>query len=349
MNKLRLLLLFFYILISSSLMSQVFNPDLPFIQGKPSSWSGNPTIKGRFFHPQYPMNKSFSDVMKWKKMKNPYELEKKNDTFQLPISQDLNALKSDSTDGIFWLGHATFVIRINGIQFITDPVFGKATVLKRFSKLPVQVEELPQSHYLLMSHDHRDHCDKRSLKLLKKLNPNLKFYSGLNMDKILKQFLKGSEGQVAGWYQKYQTDSFELYFLPTRHWAKRGFFDTNKRLWGSFILKIGGKTIYFGGDSGYSSHYKEIAELFPDIDYAILGIGAFEPEWFMETNHASPEKAYQEIKDLNAQYMIPMHYGTFDLSDEPVCYPQKMLETIKESRKDSSIIIPNLGGNLIVH
>lgn len=190
MNKLRLLLLLFNILISPSLMSQVFNPDLPFIQGKPSSWSGNPTIKGRFFHPQYPMNKSFSDVMKWKKMKNPYELEKKNDTFQLPIAQDLNALKSDTTDGIFWLGHATFVIRINGIQFITDPVFGKATVLKRFSKLPVQVEELPQSHYLLMSHDHRDHCDKRSLKVLKKLNPNLKFYSGLNMDKILKQFLK---------------------------------------------------------------------------------------------------------------------------------------------------------------
>lgn len=347
MNKLWLVLLVFSIQFSHSLMSQVYNPELPFIEGKPSQWNGNPTLKGRFFHPQYPMNKSFSDVMKWKKMKNPYEQDKKNDTSQLPISHDLSDLKSDTTDGIFWLGHATFVIRINGIQFITDPVFGKATVLKRFSTLPVAIDQIPSTNYLLMSHDHRDHCDRKSLKLLKKLNPSLKYFSGLNMDGVLRRYLNGSEGQVAGWYQQFKTDSFELYFLPTRHWAKRGLFDTNKRLWGSFILKIRGTTIYFGGDSGYSTHYKEIAEMFPDIDYAILGIGAFEPEWFMESNHSSPEKAYQAFKDLKAKRMIPMHYGTFDLSDEPVCYPQQMLEKIKESRKDSSIIIPNLGGNLM--
>lgn len=347
MNKLRLVLLVFSIQFSHSLMSQVYNPELPFIERKPSQWNGNPTLKGRFFHPQYPMNKSFSDVMKWKKMKNPYEQDKKNDTSQLPIAHDLSDLKSDTTDGIFWLGHATFVIRINGIQFITDPVFGKATVLKRFSTLPVAIDQIPSTHYLLMSHDHRDHCDRKSLKLLKKLNPSLKYFSGLNMDGVLRRYLNGSEGQVAGWYQQFKTDSFELYFLPTRHWAKRGLFDTNKRLWGSFILKIRGTTIYFGGDSGYSTHYKEIAEMFPDIDYAILGIGAFEPEWFMESNHSSPDKAYQAFKDLKAKRMIPMHYGTFDLSDEPVCYPQQMLEKIKESRKDSSIIIPNLGGNLM--
>ncbi len=349
MNKFKGLLLFFHSIIFPALMSQIYNPELPFIEGKPNEWKGNPTVKGRFFNPLYPMNNSFSDVMKWKKMKNPYELEKKNDTFQLPIAEDLSDLKSDTTDGIFWLGHATFVIRINGVQFITDPVFGRAAVLKRFSTMPVEIQALPKTHYLLMSHDHRDHCDRNSLRLIKKLNPSIEFFSGLNMENILKSYLKGANGQTAGWYQQYKTDSFELYFLPTRHWAKRGLFDTNKRLWGSFILKINGKTIYFGGDSGYSSHYKEIAELFPDIDYAILGIGAFEPEWFMETNHASPEKAYLAFKDLKAKYMIPMHYGTFDLSDEPVGYPQKMLEKIKESRKDSSIIIPNLGGNLIIH
>jgi L-ascorbate metabolism protein UlaG (beta-lactamase superfamily) len=104
--------------------------------------------------------------------------------------------------------------------------------------------------------------------------------------------------------------------------------------------------IYFGGDSGYGSHYKDIAKLFPEIDYAILGIGAYEPEWFMESNHSSPEKAYQAFLDLGAKYLIPMHYGTFDLSDEPIGKPQEVLESIKINKGDDRVIIPQLGGNL---
>jgi L-ascorbate metabolism protein UlaG (beta-lactamase superfamily) len=167
------------------------------------------------------------------------------------------------------------------------------------------------------------------------------------MDEILCKFLPKASGQTAGWYQQYITEGFELYFLPARHWAKRGLNDTNRRLWGSFLLKINGKTIYFGGDSGYGSHYKDIAKLFPEIDYAILGIGAYEPEWFMQDNHSSPEKAYQAFKDLKARYFIPMHYGTFDLSDEPIGKPQRELEKIKELQQDNSVIIPILGENLL--
>jgi L-ascorbate metabolism protein UlaG (beta-lactamase superfamily) len=90
-----------------------------------------------------------------------------------------------------------------------------------------------------------------------------------------------------------------------------------------------------------------VAALYPQIDYAILGIGAYEPEWFMEDNHSSPTKAYQAFKDLNAKYFIPMHYGTFDLSDEPLGKPQRELEEIKRASQDSGIIIPVLGANLL--
>ncbi len=327
----------------------VYNEELTFINGVDSlfNWKGNPVLKNQYQNHEFPLTKGFSEVWKWKSKKNPYELEKKQDTFRLPISENLQDLKNGKKDGIFWLGHASFVIRINGIQFITDPVFKKASVIKRWSKLPIKPEELPPTNYLLMSHDHRDHCDKASLRKMIKYNPEMQFFTGLNMMKLLKKFLNDADGQQAGWYQQYKTEGFELYFLPTRHWAKRGFTDTNKRLWGSFILKIGEMCIYFGGDSGYGSHYKDIAKLFPKIDYAILGIGAYEPEWFMEDNHSSPAKAYQAFKDLGAKHLIPMHYGTFDLSDEPIGKPQRELEKIKAITQDSGIIIPILGANLL--
>lgn len=325
-----------------------YNTELRFIKGVDSliGWKGNQLHKGRYVNHEFPMTNSFTDVWKWKKKKNPYETVKKKDTFQLPVASDLTSILDSNKDGIFWLGHATFVIRFGGRQFITDPVFNKATVVKRESPLPIDPKLLPETHTILMSHDHRDHCDKTSLRKLKMWNPKINYYSGLNMSKLLGKFLNGSPGQVAGWYQQYKTDGFELYFLPTRHWSKRSLNDTNKRLWGSFILKINGVCIYFGGDSGYGSQYKDIAKLFPEIDYAILGIGAYEPEWFMESNHSSPEKAYQAFLDLGAKYLIPMHYGTFDLSDEPIGKPQEVLESIKIKKGDDRVIIPQLGGNL---
>lgn len=317
------------------------------------SWSGNPLLNGRYVNLEFPTPpRGFGDVMKWKRMKNPYEAEKKIDRFRLPIAEDLNDLKSDSADGIFWLGHATFIIRVNGVQIITDPVFGKATVVKRMSDLPLPIQEIPPNRVLLMSHDHRDHCDKNSLQLLQKKSTDLQYFSGLNMEGLLGGLLKkGTRGQTAGWFQEYKVDSslgFRLWFLPTRHWAKRGLYDTNKRLWGSFVIQFNsGLTIYFGGDSGYGNHYKKLAALFPRIDYAILGIGAYEPEWFMEENHASPEKAYQAFVDLGATYFIPMHYGTFDLSDEPIGHPEKVLKQIKQREQNLGIIIPVLGANLL--
>ncbi len=323
-----------------------YNPELRFIHHR-EDWKGNPIVKGMYVNHEFPQMNGFKDVLKWKRMKNPYEKLKKMDTFEMPIKVD-SVIFDKSQDGIFWLGHATFLIRFGGKQFITDPVFKKAAVVKRHSKLPVKIKELPESDIVLMSHDHRDHCDKNSLRKLRKQNPEIQYYSGLNMDKLLKKYLRKAPGQTAGWFQQYNTQGlgFELYFLPTRHWSKRGLFDTNKRLWGSFILVIDGVTIYFGGDSGYGSHYKEIATLFPHIDYAILGIGAYEPEWFMESNHSSPAKSYQAFLDLNAQHLIPMHYGTFDLSDEPIGYPIQVLEDIKKREGDSRIVIPSLGENL---
>ena len=326
------------------------NPSLPFIERK-TIWTGNPVKNGMYQNDEFPFLHQFKDIKKWKSQKNPYELQKKQDTTRLQVFPNAETLICDTGDGVFWLGHATFLIRLGGKTFLTDPVLGKASgLMKRYSPLPVALDKLPKIDYILMSHDHRDHCDKGSLKLIAKRNPELKYFSGLQMDGLLTKFMKGSQGQVAGWYQQYTLEGhlFKLYFLPTRHWGKRWFSDTNKRLWGSFMLEIDGVVIYFGGDSGYGSHYKEIAELFPKIDIAILGIGAFEPEWFMEQNHASPQKAFQAFLDLNAHYMVPMHYGTFDLSDEPICLPGSLIKEIAvKNEKTQQVLIPMLGQNIL--
>lgn len=341
----------------SSLVSRVvvegkyaFNGALKYHPLK-SDYLGTPLKNGRYHNPDYPFLLSFKDVRKWKKQTNPFLEFKKSDTFQLPVSSDLAWINDDSMDGVAWLGHATFFIRLGGVTLITDPVFGNASrVLKRYSQLPVKPENLPAIDYVLLSHDHRDHMDYLSMRALSKMNPNAQYLCGLSTGKLLKRFNRNGYIQEAGWYQQYQLDdqNVRITYLPTRHWCRRWITDTNKHLWGAFVIEVGGKVIYFGGDSGYGKHYLETKELFPNIDLAILGIGAYQPEWFMESNHSSPAKAYQSFLDLGANFMVPMHYGTFDLSDEPIGEPaERLLEIATENKMTQRVLIPALGQNIM--
>jgi L-ascorbate metabolism protein UlaG (beta-lactamase superfamily) len=126
--------------------------------------------------------------------------------------------------------------------------------------------------------------------------------------------------------------------------------DTNKRLWGGFVLEANNNRILFEGDSGYDErNYTELAEVFGTFDYAILGIGAYEPAWFMRANHQSPEDALKAFTKLNASRFIPMHYGTFDLSDEPLSQPLKRLAAEAKRRNvTSSLDILVIGKPLLI-
>jgi L-ascorbate metabolism protein UlaG (beta-lactamase superfamily) len=166
------------------------------------------------------------------------------------------------------------------------------------------------------------------------------------MKELVKDFTKSEKVQEAGWYQKYDTgdNPLSITFVPSHHWSKRGLWDTNKRLWGGFVIEGDGKRIFFGGDSGYDSHYQQIGEIFERFDYVVLGIGAYEPIWFMKPNHQSPEEALKAFQDLNADRLIPMHYGTFNLSDEPLGQPLKGLRDAAEKLQlTSKVVIPVIG------
>lgn len=321
------------------------NPDLK-TQNAPENWQGTPVDEhGRFRNLNHIFSAELKDVFRWKFQHNPFKEQKNAEIYNPEIFTD-NSWLEKTDDIIVWLGHSTFYIRIDGIKILTDPVFGDILSVKRRSIFPVDIKLLINLDYILLSHDHRDHLDKKSLNVLSKLNPNVRYLTGLRMKEIVKEFTRSDIIEEAGWYQQFNTDNqpINITFVPSRHWSKRGLFDTNLRLWGGFVIEAKGKQILFGGDSGYDTHYKNMANVFGGFDFAILGIGAYAPEWFMSSNHQSPKDALKAFGELNAKYLIPMHYGTFDLSDEPLGEPLKQLVSIAEYENlEEKLIIPAIG------
>ncbi len=321
----------------------VSNPALPLILPK-EKWKGTPmNAQGRFFHPDYPFELSWRDVFKWKLLhKNPYAEKKKNDSWKPTVVKDNGFLKH-SHDAAVWLGHASFFFRLNGLNILVDPVFGKLSpFMPRHSELPVPADKFRDIDLILITHDHRDHCDKESLSFLFKNNPRAKVITGLGMGKTIRSWSQGNPITEMGWYQVFEMEKegLKIFYLPTRHWCRRFLNDLNERLWGAFVLQTADSTLYFGGDSGYGKHFTETASLFPEIDIAFLGIGAFAPEWFMQSNHMSPAAAFRAFRDLGAKKLVPMHYGTFDLSDEPIGEPLHLIKNIAETEHAKAEIHP---------
>jgi L-ascorbate metabolism protein UlaG (beta-lactamase superfamily) len=293
-----------------------------------ADWKGTPVDENdRFVNHEFPYLPKFSKMLKWALSTNPQKQEKQNDTARLEILDPTEFLESEK-DGILWMGHASFFIRLGGKSILLDPVFGEPSFLKPLVKMPSPIEKIKRVDYVLLSHDHRDHADENSIRAIAQKFPNASFYGGLRMEELLKDWIQPSnQVQTAGWFQQFNLpdESVKITFLPVRHWCKRGLFDTNHILWGGYVIEGAGKTIYFSGDSGFGSHYKETAELFPQIDYFLIGIGAYKPRFMMEENHNTPEEAVKAFTDAKAKMLVPMHYGRFDMADEPPSEPLKLL------------------------
>jgi L-ascorbate metabolism protein UlaG (beta-lactamase superfamily) len=137
-------------------------------------------------------------------------------------------------------------------------------------------------------------------------------------------------------------------FLPARHWSKRSLFDTLETLWGGYMIQSADFGVYHAGDSGWFGGFAEIAKRFDRIDVAMLPIGAYAPRWFMEPSHISPEEAVRAATVLLARNLIPVHYGSFVLSDEPLTEPPAMLEKAAEGAEfDRARILP-IGGTWLL-
>jgi L-ascorbate metabolism protein UlaG (beta-lactamase superfamily) len=301
-----------------------YNKELKFVK---AGWTGNLlNSKGLYTNLYGDDIKSLGDVWRWMRGAKPLAKLKKDQRTSLTFQQIEN-IADKSNNAIIPLGHASFIVDLNGKRLLIDPVVAANRFLKRFTPIPFPIPEMNNVDYLLLSHNHRDHIDKSSVQQLSVVNPNAIILTGLEIGKILRGWGVKNQIQEAGWYQQYNTDdTLDIDYLPAQHWSRRWLTDTNVNLWGSFMItdKVAGKTIYFASDSGYGKHFADIGNVY-DIGIAMIGIGAYEPQWFMHTAHTGPSDAVKAFHDLKAKKWIPMHYGTFDLSDEPVFYPEQFL------------------------
>ncbi|WP_210410061.1 MBL fold metallo-hydrolase [Leptospira langatensis] len=278
--------------------------------------------------------KSPIDILKWKLIgpKDPPATEGLTEEVPLVLertSKDLIA--PEGKIRVVWFGHATVWISSteNGktVNVLTDPIFEAPILVNRLVKLPIPKESLPQVDFVVISHAHRDHLDRETLRFLRSKNPKLQILLPSGMKSFSESEELGSSiSQELG--QTTSKDSVKITFLPAHHWSRMGISDTNQYFWGSYALETQNKVVYFAGDTGYSSHFKNIsARLGKPVDLALLPIGAYKPRWFMKYAHIGPEEALLASKDLNAKSFAPIHWGTFPLGDD---LPQEPLLDLKQ-------------------
>ena len=299
------------------------NPNLEIIK---KDWKGNVFINGRYYNDSVVTKAPIWSVVKWKLSSNPQKKEKKSDPFRLQTSTTSNF--QNGKDKIVWFGHSSFYISINGVKILTDPCYYDLPGIKREVPIPYDIASIGSVDYLLISHDHRDHFQKRSVEEIVSYNPSIIALIPLGADRLFDGDLSKVKILEAGWYQEYklEDENIRIIFLPAKHWSRRGLSDYNKVLWGSFLIISDNTKIFFAGDSAYDDViFKEIEEIFGTIDICIFPIGAYAPQFLMAEEHMTPEEAGVAYKDMAGKRFIPMHYGTYDLSDEPLGEPIRRL------------------------
>ena len=254
-----------------------------------------------------------------------------DDDFHLKVNFLTPALLKSDHDFIVWLGHATFYIQLNGIKILTDPVASDIIMYPRLAPFPINIQDL-EPDIVLISHGHFDHLDLKSLELLNVYTKKTKLLLPSNLSSYIKKEANSSE---LAWGESFVDKELTITALPASHWHRRGAFDFNRALWCSFMIESKGKSIFFAGDTAFDKHFEDIAQEF-SIDIALMPIGAYLPREVMKDNHMDPQEALVASQVLKAKKMIPYHYGTFQLSDEPVGEPHSWITRLA---KNSSVAI----------
>jgi N-acyl-phosphatidylethanolamine-hydrolysing phospholipase D len=237
------------------------------------------------------------------------------------VQYDSSAIAREPS--LTWIGHSTFLVRMDGVTFLTDPMFSdRASPFsfmgpRRMVPPGVPLEELPAVTFALLSHDHYDHADLATVKRLAQRGVRFVVPRGLG------EWVRGAGGQAIelDWWQEVALDGVRIHCVPAQHFSGRSLRDQRRRLWAGWVVSGPSRRFYHIGDSGYSADFKEIGERLGPIDLATVPIGAYLPAAMMHRVHVTPEEALKVGRDVRARRVVAMHFGTFDLADEPLDEP----------------------------
>jgi len=277
-----------------------------------------------------PRRHGFSDLLRWRLGLGPRE------TPPIPpeeippyrpelVEPDRRAIRTPDPAKIqiTWIGHSSFLIQADGLAILTDPVFSdRASPVsfigpRRLAPPGLKFEDLPLLDAVLISHDHYDHLDASTIK---RLGPRPRYFVPLGLAAWFGK-LKDRRISEMDWGDASSIGPVVVHMVPARHFSGRAPFSFNRTLWAGYVIETRRGRVYFAGDTGYSPHFKEIAARFGPIAVALLPIGAYRPWWFMQPMHMDPADAVRASLDLGAAVSVPMHWGTFRQSDEPMGEP----------------------------
>ena len=261
------------------------------------------------------------------------------------VIKDLN--NNLKNDYIAWIGHATFLIKLGNTTIITDPLFSKNTGPfifgpKRYVEPAINIKEVPKTDIFLLTHNHYDHLDVNAVRNFP--HKDAKVITPLKLSKYFNRYKDVNE---LDWYEKIKiNEELQITLLPAVHWSKRSLFDTNKTLWGNYLIEYKDKKILFACDTGVGDIYKELGDKYGPIDITFINIGAYNffpimPQKDKSVYHTNPEEALSVARDLKSKKVIGMHWGTVILSLEPIMEPPERFKKNAEKfgfREEDALI-----------
>ena len=293
------------------------------------------------------MEMSFKDSFKamWILFKSNSKAEP-NKNIAVQKIDSITIANYNSKTRFIWFGHSTFLLQIKGKNLLIDPMFGNVPAPnpllgnKRFSnKLPIEIEKLPSIDAVLITRDHYDHLDYESIQKLKdKVNI---FYTPLGIGiHLLKWGVEKERIIELDWWQEIKYDELTIRCTPAQHFSGRGISDREKTLWCSWIIQSDDENLFFSGDSGYASHFKEIGDQYGPFDFAFMECGQYNNLWPLV--HMLPEETAQAGLDIKAKKMMPIHWGAFKLASHSWTDP---VERISKKAKELNVdlVIPKIG------
>lgn len=289
-------------------------------------------VKYKNLQPPYVPN-SMSDVWKW--VFGTRVLGRRREAPRrvlVPTARPDATLLASDRPSLTWVGHATWIVRVEGLTLFIDPVWSDRLggLIARNMPPGLPLEEAPRPDAVLVTHNHRDHLDAPTIA---RIGPAPLYIVPEGLGDFFRARRLPNVVELPWWgAHEVERDGrrARVSFVPSQHWSRRGAFDANDSLWGGFVIEGGGKRLYHAGDTALFDGFAEIGRRFPDIDAAMLPIGAYEPEWFMRRQHMNPEDALRAFQALGARLFCAMHWGTFKLTDEPLDEPPEMLADLRE-------------------